>query len=295
MGCRRRPATAIEGLLPDRLAGAWAAVEAGDLTEEQYGREHDRLLGEHAAAWAEALRLEGEVDLERSLLGELAGHLGISPDEVRRRCQRAGDEIEVEWRLRVDAASAESIECFYDQSPSHLYELTWWHTLVEDRSPLAYVVALRFGLGRGCRSYLDYGAGIGSGGLLFARHGCAVDLADISSLLLRFAGSRFARRGLPVGLIDLRSAPLPAARYDLITVMDVIEHLVDPVAAVEQLHRALRPGGHLFGRFAVERDDERGEHIVRDLEPVFARMRELGLVEVWRDEWLWGHQAFRRS
>lgn len=289
------PPAGVEGLLPDRLARAWAAVEAGDLTEEQYCRDHDRLLGEHAGAWAEALLVEGEIDLERSLLGELAGHVGISPAEARRRCQRAGDAIEVEWRLRVDAGRAESIEHFYDENSSHLYELTWWHTLVEDPSPLAYVVALRFGLARGCRSYLDYGAGIGSGGLLFARHGCAVDLADISSLLLRFAGSRFARRGLPVGLIDLKGMPLPAARYDLITVMDVIEHLADPVAAVEQLHRALRPGGHLFGRFAVEPDDERAEHIVRDLEPVFAQMRELGLVEVWRDEWLWGHQAFRRS
>jgi SAM-dependent methyltransferase len=281
-------------LLPDRLARLWALVEAGELAGAQYTCEHDRLLDEHAAAWSEALRLPGQPDLERSLLGELAVHCGISPAEARRRCRLAADQIEAEWRQRVDAASAESVERFYDEATSHLYELTWWHTLAEDRSPLAYVVALRFGQRHGCRSYLDFGAGVGSGGLLFARHGFQVDLADISSTLLRFAGLRFAARDLPVGLLDLKRASLPAGRYDLITAMDVIEHLLDPVAAIEQLHRALRPGGHLLGRFAVEPDDERGEHIVRDLEPVFARMRELGLVEVWRDDWLWGHQAFRR-
>ena len=55
--------------------------------------------------------------------------------------------------------------------------------LGEDLSPLAYVLALRFAQQHGCQSYLDFGAGVGSGGLLFARHGLQTTLADISSLL----------------------------------------------------------------------------------------------------------------
>ena len=32
-----------------------------------------------------------------------------------------------------------------------------------------------------------------------------------------------------------------------------------------------------------------------DFAPTFARLRELGFVEAWRDEWLWGHQVFQKQ
>ena len=77
--------------------------------------------------------------------------------------------------------------------------------------------------------------------------------------------------------------------------MDVFEHLTDPVEVVENLWTALKPGGFLYARIAVESDEDRPQHIVRDFEPTFERMRALGFVEVWRDDWLWGHQVFQKS
>lgn len=77
--------------------------------------------------------------------------------------------------------------------------------------------------------------------------------------------------------------------------MDVFEHLSNPVDVVDDLAKVLRPGGYLFGRFAAENDTRRPQHIVQDFEPVFARLQELDFREVWRDEWLWGHQVFQRS
>ena len=87
---------------------------------------------------------------------------------------------------------------------------------------------------------------------------------------------------------------LPADTYDVITAMDVFEHLTDPVGAVEDLTRALRPGGYLYGRFHGETDAQRPQHIVCDFTPTFARLADLGMREVWRDGWLWGHQVFQR-
>jgi hypothetical protein len=69
----------------------------------------------------------------------------------------------------------------------------------------------------------------------------------------------------------------------------------DPVSAVDQISEALRPRGFLFGRFAVEAEDEEPQHIVHDFEPVFQRLRALRVVQVWEDEWLWGHQVFQRT
>ena len=127
---------------------------------------------------------------------------------------------------------------------------------------------------------------MGSGGILFARHGFAVTLADISSTLLQFTSWRLGRRGLPAAYIDLKSSPLTPHAFDVVTAMDVFEHLVDPVSTVEQISSALKPGGFLFARIAAEPDVDRPQHIVRDFEPTFERLRSLGFTEVWREHGL---------
>jgi 2-polyprenyl-3-methyl-5-hydroxy-6-metoxy-1,4-benzoquinol methylase len=119
-------------------------------------------------------------------------------------------------------------------------------------------------------------------------------LADISTTLLDFARWRFSQRGLSASFVNLNIETLPTASFDMILAMDVFEHLVDPVGTIEQLWRALRPGGLLFARIHVEDAGTHPQHIVRDFAPTFARMRELGLVETWQDTWLWGHQLFEK-
>jgi ubiquinone/menaquinone biosynthesis C-methylase UbiE len=282
-------------LLPQQLAAAWDEVEHGRLTAGDYEREKKRLLAEYRQQWRRALVLPEQEDLVASLAGELAEYLGIPADEVARLGGEATERIEREWREQVSPGSQASIERFYDRAEVHLHELTRWHTLAEDDSPLAYVVALRFAQAHDCHDYLDFGSGVGSAGILFARAGFSVCLADISSTLLDFSRWRLEARGLVVQHLDLKRERLPAETFDIVTAMDVFEHLVDPVAAVDELWHALRPGGILFGRFAATAEDPRGEHIVSDFEPVFRRLEQLGFAEVWEDAWLWGHQAFQKA
>jgi cyclopropane fatty-acyl-phospholipid synthase-like methyltransferase len=52
-----------------------------------------------------------------------------------------------------------------------------------------------------------------------------VTLADISSTLLDFSQWRLARCGLAATAINLKVAPLPSSAFDLITAMDVFEHM----------------------------------------------------------------------
>lgn len=78
------------------------------------------------------------------------------------------------------------------------------------------------------------------------------------------------------------------------TVMDVFEHLVDPVETIKQLSDALKPGGFFFARLASEIDEERPQHIVQDFEPTLQRLQKLNFVQVWQDNWLWGHLVFRK-
>ena len=80
-------------------------------------------------------------------------------------------------------------------------------------------------------------------------------------------------------------------RFDVILLISVLEHLTDPLAALEHCRRVLRPGGTLFinvptwrGKFflefsafrlgtspAVEMDDHRMYYDKRDLWPLLVR------------------------
>jgi mycofactocin glycosyltransferase len=286
----------MEKLLPDQLKDFWQAVVRKEHTAEEYTNAYDRSLAEYRQMWERALILDGHHDLQESLLAELGRYTQCTDvTEVQRRCEQAVASLKREWEGTVQSADRQSIERFYDESQAMLYELTGWHTLSDDVSPLAYVLALRFAQQHGCRSYLDFGSGVGSGGILFARHGLEATLADISASLLRFSAWRLGMRKLSAQYIDLKVSKLPNQGFDVITAMDVFEHLSDPVEAVENLWKALKPGGFLYARISAEPDEARPQHIVEDFAPTFERMQALGFVEVWRDEWLWGHQVFQKS
>ncbi len=282
--------------VPTQLKNLWSEVHAGRMTSEQFVEKEESLLQEYIQVWSDAMRLPGEDDLTRSLCLEL-GRLTECPDleAVKERCRKAVHAMKEDWESTVREDDEKTIEQYYDKSEHYAFELMWWHTLEEDRSPLAYVCALHLALKNGCASAMDFGAGTGSGSLLFARHGAEITLADISSTLLDFSRRRLGARDVAATFIDLKSESLPKNNYDFITAMDVFEHIAEPEKTAEMLAESLRPGGILFGRFAAEEDPERPSHIAKDFQPMFDRLAELGFTEVWRDEWLYGHQAFRKA
>lgn len=286
-----------DNLLPSRLKAMWAEASKHGISSDQCALNQREELSKCALTWKKALILPGQDDLVSSTLIEIGRWRHIENlSEVRRRCVQALAAAKARWQQSVKTTvDAATVQEYYDTGDEHIEELMWWHTLEDDNSPLAYVTALELARSVGCKSYLDFGAGVGSGGLLFQQHGFAVTLADISGVLQSFCKYRFHARGRDAVFIDLKVSSLPDDRYDFITAMDVFEHLVDPVRAVDSLSRCLKPGGYLYGRFAAEDDPDRPQHIVTDFGPVFAEFANLGFREVFRDDWLWGHQAFQKA
>ena len=281
-------------LVPDRLAELWQNVEAGQMSREDYVREQEQLLEPYRVEWRNALLCDGETDLRASLLKEVAAYYHVSDlVDIDRSCDLAVDTLRCEWVRTVDSHQRSSIEGFYE-SATHIYDLINWHTVRDDSGPLAYVLALHIACAHNLQSCLDFGSGVGSGGLLFCGANIDTTLADISTTLLNFARWRFDRRRLAARFLNLKDATLPEASFDMILAMDIFEHLVDPVEAVQQLCRAMKPAGLLFARIHAEADPSHPQHIAEDFGPTFARMKELGFVEKWRDRALWGHILFQK-
>jgi ubiquinone/menaquinone biosynthesis C-methylase UbiE len=93
---------------------------------------------------------------------------------------------------------------------------------------------------------LGCGPGFTTGKLLEAYPGITITAVDLDPLLLDVARERLA--GQYPGRIEFRVASiedtaLPADSYDFALTRLVLEHLPDPVGAVREVARILRPGG----------------------------------------------------
>ena len=129
----------------------------------------------------------------------------------------------------------------------------WWDSEGEmkplhDLNPVRLQYVERCGSLAG-RSVVDVGCG---GGLLaeaMARRGARVTGLDLTSELLDVARLHALDGGV---VVDYRlesaeqHAAAHAARYDVVTCMEMLEHVPDPAAVVTALAKLVRPGGDVF-------------------------------------------------
>ncbi len=127
----------------------------------------------------------------------------------------------------------------YDRMAAH-DSTHWWYR--SRRDILADYIARRAGLPDDAR-ILEIGCGTGHNLPMLARFG-QVDAIEIDPAAGAIASQRL---GKPVG-----NAPLPALTgvergiYDLVAVLDVVEHIDDDVGALAAMAERLRPGGKIL-------------------------------------------------
>jgi 2-polyprenyl-3-methyl-5-hydroxy-6-metoxy-1,4-benzoquinol methylase len=113
----------------------------------------------------------------------------------------------------------------------------------------------------GTRRLLDFGCGTGAMIEHLARYGQAEGV-DRDEDAVRFCRERGLDR---VRQVPQDTVPLESGSYDVITALDVLEHIEDDLGTVRELTRLLRPGGMLLVtvpayRFLWGNQDEVSHH-----------------------------------
>jgi SAM-dependent methyltransferase len=119
-------------------------------------------------------------------------------------------------------------------------DVHWW--FVGRRRILLQVLDRYTGTGNAGRRILDVGCGTGTMLTHLARYGKAQGI-DVDEEAIGYCRER--------GLADVRLGaaehlPFDDGSFDLVTALDVVEHLDDDVAALREIWRVLRPGGQIL-------------------------------------------------
>ena len=127
----------------------------------------------------------------------------------------------------------------YDHMARHAAS-HWWY--VARREVLASLIARKVALPPAPR-ILEIGCGTGHNLDMLSQFG-AVDAVELDDEARALASARLGRPVLPARLPEL--PPLPAEHYDLIGLLDVLEHVEHDSAALRTIAGRLAPGGSLL-------------------------------------------------
>lgn len=127
----------------------------------------------------------------------------------------------------------------YDRMAEH-DSSHWWYRA---RREILAAYLTRYGaLPAGAR-ILEIGCGTGHNLPMLARFG-SVEAIEIDDAARAIASARLGR---PVGSAPLPDLPgIARGAYDLIAVLDVVEHIADDVGALRAMAACLKPGGRIL-------------------------------------------------
>jgi len=229
------------------------------------------------AVWRRSLTGDDTSDPTDVVVGELSEYFDMPTDEVRRRCIHWEDESVKEWNAG-DRSTPNGLVEFYKTQVSWIFDTMWYHANQYHGTAPAESVEIALGLGQlEPGAHLDFGAGPGSSSLFFHNLGWTVSLADISTSMLDFAKWRLAKHSVPATFYDTTVDKLPDQAFDLITAFDVMVHVPDIPETLQNLHRALKPGGYLvFNIDNLPCTAKTQWHLYKDQYPILRFVRSTG-------------------
>jgi ubiquinone/menaquinone biosynthesis C-methylase UbiE len=138
----------------------------------------------------------------------------------------------------------------------------------------------------GTERVLDLGCGAGHTALAIAPHVAHVTAVDVTPDMLQTAARLAEQRGVTnIGFQHADAAELPfePATFDLVTSRVAAHHFADPLKALAEVRRVLRPGGHFVLVDAISPEEAPQDTFLN----CFELLRDASHVRDWRiSEWL---------
>lgn len=94
---------------------------------------------------------------------------------------------------------------------------------------------------------LDVGSGIGYFLYLVSKRGYKTTGLELSPVMIDYAKEKYGIKLLSVDLRD--KILLKSNSFDIVTSLDVFEHLLDPADVLKEIYRVLKPGGLIVLRY----------------------------------------------
>lgn len=146
----------------------------------------------------------------------------------------------------------QSVANIYSQYPNHRQQLEYaFSTNVRGKQLASYLQSLNIvSICEGEKYYLDIGSAYAGFLMAFSNKGYKVtgvefdeELADLGRANLSYCG---VEGNISTGDFLSNEVVTFGEEYDLITCNDVIEHIVDPRAAIKKICNILKPGGYAY-------------------------------------------------
>jgi ubiquinone/menaquinone biosynthesis C-methylase UbiE len=157
--------------------------------------------------------------------------------------QNPGSTVNSAWLTAGPPKDETEIESFYKSTESYLYDLivahaTWERDLWRNNALSSFIKL-------GCKSLLDYGAGIGRDSLFFASSGIKVTYYDMNEYLRKFAEDSANSKQIQL-ITTTNIESLSNGSFDSIYCTEVLEHVPNPLKELKRMRRLIKRGGYLL-------------------------------------------------
>jgi SAM-dependent methyltransferase len=155
-------------------------------------------------------------------------------------------QIIIDWEVAMTSQETQTTDPVRDQfgAVAAAYATSSYHASGPDLAALVSAAGLS-----GREQVLDLGCGAGHTALAVAPHAGAVVAVDLTPEMLAVAAELAEARGITnitFRSADVGALPFDDATFDLITSRVSAHHYADPVVALREAERVLRPGGTIL-------------------------------------------------
>jgi len=191
------------------------------------------------------------------LYHDVIDFLGLTPDQFRAHVIRAQSKMRETWMEMKPEDPAEVMAVYeVPELADSQVARNAFYNMKKKRDRRDLLQYMRKNGVKGKRG-LDYGCGIGTRAEMMAREGMRVLALDLPTKPIDFLEWRAKRHGFVDNLELLRldgpdgTKVLPDYNFDIIVLMDVLEHLMEPHKVLREMLLRLNPGGLLVSNAHV--------------------------------------------